>query len=239
MERFFAKIAENHAFLSKEDGHHLLNVMRAKKGEKIEVVDEGDLYLCEVSSISPLEVLVLNEINRPTELNVHLILGFALLKGGHDELVLMKGTELGVSSFLPFISERTIIRLDSKERKKREERFQKIVSNASSQSKRLITPEVLPILDYKNIFDIPADHRYLAYENLSGEPFHLVEEFSSFKAGERVLCLVGPEGGFSKNEAGLAIEKGFKPVSLGKRILRAETASIYLSSVFSLLEENK
>ena len=104
MERFFAKIAENHAFLSKEDEHHLLNVMRAKKGEKIEVVDEGDLYLCEVFSISPLEVLVLNEINRPTELNVHLILGFALLKGGHDELVLMKGTELGVSSFLPFIS---------------------------------------------------------------------------------------------------------------------------------------
>ncbi|HBE98573.1 MAG TPA: 16S rRNA (uracil(1498)-N(3))-methyltransferase, partial [Firmicutes bacterium] len=129
------------------------NVMRAKRGEKIEVVDEGDLYLCEISSLSPLEISVLNEINRPTELNVHLILGFALLKGGHDELVLMKGTELGVSSFLPFISERTIIRLDQKERKKRQERFQKIVSNASSQSKRLATPEVMPILDYKNIFD--------------------------------------------------------------------------------------
>ncbi len=239
MERFFAQIKDNKAFLSNEDAHHLLNVMRAKSGDKIEIVDEGELYLAKVSKTSPLEIEIIENIHRPTELNSHLVLAFALLKGGHDELVLMKGTELGVSTFLPFISERTIIRLDKKEREKRLERFKKIVSGAASQSKRLITPEVLPIADYKDVLSFAADKRYLAYENVSDSSFNLPKEFSSIEKDMNVICLVGPEGGFSPKEAEMAKEKGFTYLSLGRRILRAETASIYLASVFSMLEEEK
>ncbi len=239
MERFFAQVKDGRVFLSKEDTHHLLNVMRAKTGQNIEIVDEGELYLAKISQINPFEINIIDKINRPTELNSNLILAFALLKGGHDELVLMKGTELGVSKFLPFISERTIIRLDKKEREKRLERFNKIVSGAASQSKRLITPEVLPISDYKEALSFSADKKYLAYENVSDGSFNLPKEFSSIEKGMNILCLVGPEGGFSPKEAQEASEKGFTYLSLGRRILRAETASIYLASVFSMLEEEK
>ena len=239
MERFFAKINSNNVALSENDKHHLLNVMRAKKGDKVEIVDEGDLYLAEIDSLDPFSLKLLNEINRPTELNVKLVLAFSLLKGGHDELVLMKGTELGVNTFIPFISERTIIRLDKKEREKRLERFRKIVSGAASQSKRLVEPEVLPIMDYGEILKYQATKRYLAYENVSSESFNLPQELNSLEKGDSALFLIGPEGGFSPKEAMKAKDEGFSFVSLGKRILRAETASIYLASVFSFVEENK
>lgn len=239
MERFFAKIQNDMAFLSKEDEHHLLNVMRAKVGEKIEIVDNGALSLAEIEKINPLEIKIIETIDRNTELGVKLVLGFSLLKGGHDELVLMKGTELGVSAFLPFISERTIIRLDEKERKKRLERFQKIVNGASSQSKRLVVPTVLPIMNYKEALEYNANKRFIAYENLSDGSFNLPKEFEKLKHGDEVLTLVGPEGGFSSKEVDNAVNKGFVTLSLGRRILRAETASIYLASVFSLLEEEK
>ncbi len=239
MERFFAQINGDNVHLSKDDSHHLLNVMRAKIGTKAEIVDHDELYIAEVVSVSPLELKIVEKKDRPTELNCELILAFSLLKGGHDELVLMKGTELGVSKFIPFISERTIIRLDQKEREKRLERFKKIVSGASSQSKRLAIPEVLPIFDYKQVLEYEADKRYLAYENVSSDSFNLPKEFGSIAKGSSTLCLVGPEGGFSLKEAELAKEKGFTYLSLGKRILRAETASIYLASVFSMLEEEK
>ncbi len=226
-------------FLTKDDEHHLLNVMRAKTKEKIEVVDEGELYLAQVENTSPLEIKIIERINRNTELGVKLIIGFSLLKGGHDELVLMKGTELGAYAFLPFISERTIIRLDEKERKKRQERFQKIVNGASSQSKRLFTPEVLPIMNYKDALKCVADKRFIAYENLSDGTFNLPSELKALSNGDKTLTLVGPEGGFSPNEVQNALDSGFITLSLGRRILRAETASIYLASVFSLLEEEK
>lgn len=239
MERFFAKIQNDMVFLTKDDEHHLLNVMRAKVGERVEAVDEGELYLAQIEKLNPLEIRVVEHVSRDTELGVKLIIGFSLLKGGHDELVLMKGTELGAYAFLPFVSERTIIRLDEKERKKRQERFQKIVNGASSQSKRLITPEVLPIMNYKNALKYTADKRFIAYENLSDGTFNLPSELKALNKDDKALVLVGPEGGFSPNEVQNAMDSGFVTLSLGRRILRAETASIYLASVFSLLEEEK
>lgn len=239
MERVFANILEDKVLISDEDKHHLLNVMRLKRGDKIEIVDSGDLFKAEIISTNPFELAIIGELSKPTELNIKMVLGFSLLKGGHDELVLMKGTELGVSTFLPFISERTIIRLDEKDRAKRLERFEKIVSGASSQSKRLIKPDILPIMDYKKALNQQFDKKYLAYENLSDAFFNLPSEINSIKAAETALFMVGPEGGFSINEVELAKNNGFKFVSLGKRILRAETASIYLASIFSFIGETK
>lgn len=239
MERFFAKIENSEAILSDTDSHHLINVMRCKNGTNVEIVDEGKLHLGQVVSVNPLKVRIIEELKRPAELNVKLILGFSLLKGGHDELVLMKGTELGVTTFVPFISERTIIRLDSKEREKRLERFKKIVTGAASQSKRLIEPTVLPIMDYKDVLKLNYTKKYLAYENVSTSSFNLPDELKFLSSDESALFLVGPEGGFSPKEALEAETNGFAFVSLGKRILRAETASIYIASVFSFIEEEK
>lgn len=239
MNRFFANLQGNEAFLSKEDEHHLLKVLRAKEGEEIEIVSEGKLFLGEIQSISPLKIILEKKIESNTELACPLYLGFSLLKGGHDELVLQKGTELGVSAFYPFASSRTIISLDEKDKKKRLERYQKIVLGAAMQSKRLLVPTIHPIVSFKELLKEKVNHRYIAYEELSKEEFSLLEELKAIKSKKTTLCLIGPEGGFSKEEVELAKEKGFMPIPLGKRILRAETASLYFASVFGSQTENK
>ena len=239
MNRFFGKVKGNEISLSKEDEHHLFKVLRAKEGEEIELVSEGNLFIAEIRSISPLKIVLKKKIESNTELPCPLYLGFSLLKGGHDELVLQKGTELGVAGFYPFLSSRTIISLDEKDKKKKLERYQKIVWGAAMQSKRLTIPFIHPILSFKELLKEEANHRFIPYEELSKGEFSLLGELGALKPKETTLCLVGPEGGFNKEEIDLAKEKGFLPVSLGKRILRAETASLYFASVFASQTENK
>ncbi len=239
MERFFATRNGNDVHLTKEDEHHLLHVLRVREGDEVEIVDEGDLFLARVVSLSPLSLTIVRPLTRDGELPASLILAFSLLKGGHDEWVLMKGTELGASAFVPFCSSRSIIRLDEKEKAKRLLRFQKIVSGAASQSKRLKVPTVSPILSFAEALSYPADHRFFAYENLADDAFLLPQQFREIKAGESAICMVGPEGGFSPEEAKMALESHWTPISLGRRILRAETASLYLASIFAFLEERE
>jgi 16S rRNA (uracil1498-N3)-methyltransferase len=237
MERYFASVKDGVALLSEESVHHLRDVMRARAGETLEIVSEGRVYEAVVVSVEPLKIALQKEIGAPSELSCALILAFSLLKGGHDELVLMKGTELGVGAFAPFVSSRTIIRLGEGEAEKRRIRYDKIVRGAAEQSKRTRIPEVDPIKNYEDILDIKADRRFLAYEEKSQGSFDLRETFSSLAKGETALVVVGPEGGFSIEEAERAREKGFEEISLGKRILRAETASLYVASVFAFLKE--
>lgn len=238
MERFFGKIEGDKAIIDNDKAHHLVRVLRAKVGDKLEIVDCGELYLCSVSSIEPLEIKVEESLYCPSELPFDVVLAFALLKGGHDELVLQKGTELGVKEFVPYISKRTIIKLDEKDKAKRQVRFERIVQGACEQSKRLFVPIVNPILSFDKMLDTEFDHAFFAYEGLSHEQFNLALEAKNVKPGERVLLVVGPEGGFDEKEVAKADQKGLKSVSLGQRILRAETASLYMASVFSFLGES-
>jgi len=238
MDRFFGKVINGKAFIDDDKAHHLVHVLRINKGEQIEIVDTGELFLCEIASTSPLEIVVKENLYKPSELPIKVVLAFALLKGGHDELVLQKGTELGVSEFIPYISSRTIIRLDEKDKAKRKARFEKIVLSSVEQCKRLVIPEVSDIKTFDKVISQKFDHAFFAYEGLSHESFNLAEEASKVKPGESVLLIVGPEGGFSEKEVLAAGAKGLTSVSLGKRILRAETASLYMASVFSFIGEN-
>lgn len=238
MDRFFGKIVDGKAFIDEDKAHHLVHVLRINKGEEIEIVDTGELFLCEISSVSPLEIKVKENLYKPSELPIKVVLAFALLKGGHDELVLQKGTELGVSEFIPYISSRTIIRLDEKDKAKRKTRFEKIVLSSVEQCKRLVIPTVQDIKNFDKVISQKFDHAFFAYEGLSHESFNLMAEATKVKPGESVLLVVGPEGGFSEKEVALADAKGLISVSLGKRILRAETASLYMASVFSFLGES-
>ena len=241
MNRFFGTVLNGKAFLGENDAHHLLSVLRAKEGEKVEIVSDGRLFLATVDSLRPLSVSIEEELHSEAELDCDLYLAFSLLKNGHDELVFQKGTELGVKGFLPFISKRTIISLDEKDKEKRLSRYQKIVQGAAEQSKRLVVPTVYPIESFKSVLSFgDADfQRYFAFEGAIGEEFSLFRTFSNLKKGCKSLVLIGPEGGFSEEEAHLAKEKGFQTISLGKRILRAETASIYLASAFMTAREEK
>ena len=240
MNRFFASNEEEGSFfLSKEDQHHLITVLRSKEKEEVEIVWHGELYLARIEKLSPLRLIKIEKLNSKTELSSPLYLGFSLLKGGHDELVFQKGTELGVSGFYPFISQRTIISLDEKDKKKRLDRYQKIVLGAAMQSKRLEIPFVHPILSFKELLEVKANHRFIAYEELASHRYDLLEKLARIKPGETTLCLIGPEGGFQMEEVALAKKKGFEPIPLGSRILRAETASLFFASVFSSVLESK
>lgn len=241
MNRFFGTVLDGKAFLGESDAHHLLSVLRAKEGEKIEIVSNGRLFLAMVDNVLPLSISIKEELSSEAELDCDLYLAFSLLKNGHDELVLQKGTELGVKGFLPFISKRTIISLEEKDKGKRVSRYQKIVQGAAEQSKRLLIPTVYPIQSFKNVLSFgDADFQKLfAFEGAIAQEFNLFRTFSDLKKGSKSLVLVGPEGGFSEEEAQLAKEKGFQTISLGKRILRAETASIYLASAFMTAREEK
>ncbi|MCH3910189.1 MAG: 16S rRNA (uracil(1498)-N(3))-methyltransferase [Bacilli bacterium] len=234
MQRYFATIVGDKALLSNNDAHHLVDVMRAEVGENIEVADGGNVYQCVVASLDPLTINVVEEKKRECELPVSLLLGFALLKHGNDEMVYEKGTELGVSSFYPYVSSRTIVRPNGlSDKEKKYQRSEKIVKGACEQSKRSRLPEIHHIHSFTKILDVEADLKLFAYENKSDDVASLREALKDVKPGMKVLILIGPEGGFTPIEAEMAEEKGFRFVSLGRRILRAETASIYAASVFS------
>jgi 16S rRNA (uracil1498-N3)-methyltransferase len=240
MQRYFGRVGNGEAFLSEGDVHHLLDVMRSKVGEAIEIVDEGELYDAVVSSTNPLKITIKGLKKRETELQAKLLLSFSLLKHGNDDLVFEKGTELGVSDFYPFISSRTIIRVDSEEDKaKKLLREEKIVKGAAEQSKRERVPSVHPLLDYSALLDVSADLKLFAYENESDDVASLPEAFKALPEKGSCLIVIGPEGGFSPEEAQEAKAKGFRFVSLGKRILRAETAALYAASVFSYATESE
>jgi 16S rRNA (uracil1498-N3)-methyltransferase len=234
MDHYFALIKGDEAFLNAEDEHHLVNVKRAQINEEIELSAVDGVHLGHIISLHPLRIQALPTSLPSRETSLHLILAFSLLKNSHDELVLQKGTELGVSEFYPFYSERTIIDLDQKGKQKRLERFNKIVMEAASQSRRDIIPSVNPILPFSSILNLNATKKLFAYEDVAMEGERLDIAIKDLKLHDSVLGVIGPEGGFSVKEAQLASSKGFTYVSLGKRILRAETASIAFCSVCSL-----
>lgn len=234
MNRFFGRRDSSFFLVDEASAHHMVSVLRLVEGEEIEGVDDGVIYRCLIAKREPLTISIIGKKEASSESSLNLILGFSLLKGGHDELVLQKGTELGVYSFAPFISSRTIILLDDKGKKKREERFEKIIEGAASQSKRSVIPTLLPISSYNDLLSSNADIRLIAYEGEAGKSDTLDSYLVGAKKGQSVLILVGPEGGFSEEEVDKAFKSGFSLLSLGRRILRAETASIFASSIVSL-----
>ncbi len=209
--------------------HHIKDVMRAKIGFEFEAVYEDKVYAARVSSLNPFSVDIINEIKEDRELGGKLSLAFALLKGGHNELILQKGTELGVDTFVPFISDRTIVRLEKgKERNAKLERYKDILENSAEQCRRKKIPAIHEIMDLKDLVNLKNKTRLIAYEVVAIEGKPLLEEIT-----EDTLLVIGPEGGFSEKEAQYLIDNGFKPVSLGRRILRAETAAIASAAIYA------
>lgn len=235
MQHYFGSIFEDGKLVLEEtDLHHLLNVKRATIGEEIEITDKNTTYKCKISSIKPLKAEVL-EASNSREIENTLSLAFCLLKGDHNELIVLKGTELGVSRFYPVISSRVIVKPKEKEDNKFQ-RLKKIAKEGAEQCRRSSIPEIEGYISFDELLKLDYRHKIIPYEEESLKSNTL---FSSLKAhkNEPTLILIGPEGGFSNEEVDKAIKAGFEPVSLGKRILRAETAALYCSSLFSALNE--
>ena len=236
MQRYFAHLIDEETLaLNKEDEHHLLHVMRMRKDDEIEVVIDGHLFLCRIKSTNPLDIYPVHEIKSDVELEEDVTLLFALTKGDKTDLVVQKATELGVKNIALIQSERTVVRYEEKDIEKKCQRYQKIMKEASEQSHRLVVPTLLGILNLKNLpKEAFSDLNYVAYEKDAGDTS---QSFKNFAKGRSITILVGPEGGFSEDEINALTKQGFIRTSLGKRILRAETAAIYALSVIGYLLE--
>ena len=239
MQRYFGKIIGRQVLLEDDDIFHLTRVMRAKVGEKIEVVNEGVVYLAQINRFKPLEIDVVRRLKENNELPNNIILIAALLKGEKMDLVLQKATELGVSEIVLLQTERTIVKFKKDEKEVKMKRFNLILKEAAEQSRRSIVPHLFRVITLDHLSDIDADVKMIAYEEEAGPTNSFNKIVDAIKPGQKVAVLIGPEGGFAEHEVEIAIGYGFKKVSLGKRILRAETASFYVLSVIANRLEKK
>jgi 16S rRNA (uracil1498-N3)-methyltransferase len=221
--------------LSPTEERHV-RVIRLRPGENIEVMTSSGVLSCTVISFNPLKVTVGTARSvESRELPISSILLCPLLKRDNFEFALQKATELGVSFIVPYMSQRVIKRISPEEFEGRRERFTKIIVEAVEQSNRDQAPVLGQLVAFSQALQTKADFKLFAYEDqaLQGKEI----ELPGLKPGMKVALLVGPEGGFSNKEAEQAVAAGYSPVSLGKRILRAETAIVYGLSVISYLGE--
>lgn len=231
MQRYFAKVINNQVILDDGDVHHLLHVMRAQAGNRIEVVSDNHLYCAEVKNCSPLNIVVDYEIPTDSELPKEVTLFFALAKGDKIDFVVQKATELGVKRIVLLKTQRCVTKFDNKDIEHKLERYRKIAKEASEQSHRLVVPEIVGVVDIKNIpNELLCDKNLIAYEKEAGKTTSL---FNQLEGDYKSLSIfIGPEGGFLEAEIDNLVNKSnCQLISLGKRILRTETAAVYALSV--------
>ena len=232
MQHYFGTIAGESAIIDGKQIHHLIDVKRTKIGEKIEVSDGAEAYLCVVESLEPLSIKVLSKIEGKREADIDLTIAFALLKGDHNDLIVLKGTELGVGKFIPFISERCVVTPKENPDPKLL-RLRKKTEEGAMQCRREVVPEVTDYARFEDVLNLNYDVKLFAYEDMAGLSDTLLSEAKKIQKRQSVIVIIGPEGGFTHEEARLALDHDFTLVSLGRRILRAETAAIYSASLIT------
>lgn len=232
MHNFFvdrSQKKENRYLISGADYNHIVHVLRMGVGDTFLVSVDGKSDLCEIESFdgSVVTASVLEENYQSTELPLKIYLFQGLPKGDKMELIIQKAVELGVYGIVPTEMSRCVVKLDENKKKSKVARWQSISESAAKQSKRNYVPKVFDVLSYKQALEMAKDLDLLLvpYENEEGmiATQRALEEMKDCKS---VGIFIGAEGGFVENEIALAKEFGGRIISLGKRILRTETAAI-------------
>lgn len=222
-----------------DDMHHLVRVVRLKRGEVIRVSSADGLnYLCEVSDITSDELIAKVKEEVPsTELSNKIYLFQALPKGDKMETIIEKCVELGVHEIIPVQMKNCIVKLDDKKKKSKLTRYQTVAETAAKQSKRSIIPKVADFMNFKDAFEYAKslDILLLPYESKNGMK-DTFDALDSIKEGMSIGVFIGPEGGFDSSEIEL-VRESCRIISLGRRILRTETAAICTLSMLMLKSE--
>lgn len=228
MQRYFSDKKENEYFiLSENDLYHIKKVMRMNEGDKIEIVYNKDLYICELEN-NLGKIIKKEDIN--LNKNTHITLVIPLLKEQKMDLILQKSTELGVDVIMPAIMKHSIVKIDDSKASKKIERWQKICKEASEQSKRLDIPLVTPIVTLKELKSIEGVKLTCSTSEKSLNLKNFIKKCPNY---DKIILVIGPEGGLSKDEELYLKEIGFTSISLGDRIMRVETVPLFLLSVFN------
>ena len=233
MRHFFVspeQVREEKIYVEGSDVNHMKNVLRMKLHEKAEISDgESRTYLCEVEAYEEdVAVLhILEEMEADTEPASKLYLFQGLPKSDKMELIVQKAVELGVYQVIPVAMKRSVVRLDDKKAAKKADRWNSIAESAAKQAGRSRIPEVTMPLSYKEALKMAEelDVTLLPYE-LAGGMEVTREVIRQIKSGQSVGIFIGPEGGFEPEEVDAAVSMGAKVITLGRRILRTETAGL-------------
>jgi 16S rRNA (uracil1498-N3)-methyltransferase len=227
-------IKDNRITITGEKAHYITSVLRCKKGNELTIFDgKGDCFRTTILKIDRREVIteVIERFPCNTESSINIVLVQGLLKGQKMDTVIQKTTELGVKEIMPVITERSQLRGTRKIA-----RWRKIAEEASRQSERSVIPVVHEPVDFKKFFGGIKGGGFIFYEEggmkISDAVSSLIPHPSS------LFVFIGPEGGFTKEEVTLAEEKGLLVTSLGRRILRAETAAISAVTLVQFLLED-
>ena len=224
------------AFITGADVNHICHVLRMRVGEQFYVTDgeSGGKYLCALKEASEDQVIcdILRTIEESSELPCEITLYQGLPKADKMELIIQKAVELGVSRIVPVSTKRSIVKLDDKKAGAKISRWQGIAEAAAKQSKRDVIPQIGDVMTLKEALKEAAEFEVsmMPYENAEGMAFtrKLLDEI---RPGQRIAIFIGPEGGFDDSEVEAALAQGTQPVTLGRRILRTETAGLAMLSM--------
>ncbi|MDD2978850.1 MAG: 16S rRNA (uracil(1498)-N(3))-methyltransferase [Hespellia sp.] len=238
MHHFFItpqQVSGQHIMIQGSDVNHMKNVLRMKEQEEVMVSDGNNKkYLCEIETFQEEEVMlcIKEEVHVDTELPSKIYLFQGLPKSDKMELIVQKAVELGVYEIIPVSTKRAVVKLDDKKAKKKVERWNTIAQSGAKQSGRGIIPKVTDVMSFREALEYACnlDIVLIPYELAEGmkKTREIVEKI---RPGQSVGFFIGPEGGFEEEEVALSLEVGAVPITLGRRILRTETAGLACLSV--------
>ena len=238
MYQFFvepSQIQGNRVVITGNDVNHIKNVLRMQPGEEIAVSngEDGKEYRCGIENLYEDEIICSLRFVKEdgVELPSKIYLFQGLPKADKMELIVQKAVELGVYEIVPVATKRAVVKLDEKKAKSKIARWQTISEAAAKQSKRRIVPEIHSVMSFKEAVKYAKDMqvKVIPYELAEGmeKTRELIE---NIKPGQEIAIFIGPEGGFDEGEIQAALEHGMEPITLGKRILRTETAGFTVLS---------
>ncbi|WP_017472620.1 16S rRNA (uracil(1498)-N(3))-methyltransferase [Amphibacillus jilinensis] len=242
MQRYFIEgqnWKNDQIIISGDDAHHIVNVMRMTINDQVICNrSDGRVALCEIIEITDvIKLSILEWLEQEVELPIKVTLVQGLPKGDKLDWIAQKATELGVHAIIPFQASRSIVKWDIKKREKKQQRLMKIVKEASEQAHRNQLPKVKELHDLKSLIQLSQhyDHKFVAYEETARQQItqKLNAFFKQILPGQSVIVIIGPEGGLTEHEIDTFYQNGFEPVRFGPRILRTETASLYMLSALS------
>lgn len=248
MQRFFVEPyqveEEKHLIhITGTDVNHIKNVLRMKTGEEVWISDGGEKeYRCQIENMDAEEVLlhIIYAQEPDYELPNRIYLFQGLPKADKMELIIQKAVELGAFAVVPVETKRCVVKLDAKKSQKKVVRWQQIAESAAKQSKRMLIPQVHEVMSYKQALEFAAqmDVCLIPYELAKGMK-ETREVLSQIRPGQSIGIFIGPEGGFEEKEVEMAMQAGAHAITLGRRILRTETAGLAILSVLMFQLENE
>lgn len=229
MQQYFAKNKN----LDLEDGdyYHIKNVMKMKRGDLIKVVYDKIIYTCKLNNISNKSTFDIIKKEENQNERVNICVAFSLIKEQKLNYLLQKTSELGVNKLIPIETKRSVVKIEGNKEKAKIDRWKKICKEASEQSFRSDIPEISSILALQGLVDLDYDLKLVCSLNKNTKNIKKILEKNNKCV--KILLVVGPEGGFDPLEEEYLLENGFKSVSLGENVLRAETAPVVALSMIN------